>query len=141
MCTMGEAGVTQGLAVYPTQLEFMTARLGGRTTSLVVLFDEPQLAAFPDLDLMEARGWPISSEQAYPVAFLNHGPESLELPSRSDLQMLTAALSMIPQLVKNPLQPVVKIDPQGQALTLTSQLEIFNMASKPTAGSKKGKKK
>ncbi len=141
MCTMGEAGVTQGLAVYPTQLDFATARRGGRTTSLVVLFDEPQLAAFPDLDLMEARGWPISSEQAYPVAFLNHGPHSLELPSRSDIQMLTAALRMIPQLVKNPLQPVVTTDAQGQPLTLSPQLEIFNMASKPTSGSKKGKKK
>ena len=114
----------------------MAARRGGRTKSLVVLFDEPQLAAFPDLDLIEAHQWPVSSEQAYPVAYLTHGPESLELPSRSDIQMLTAALHLIPRLVKNPLQPVVTTDPQGKLLTLSTQLEIFNMPAKTSASSK-----
>ena len=141
MCTMGEAGVTQGLSVFPSRREFDTARRGGKTPSLVVLFDEPQLAAFPDLDLIEAHGWPVSGEQAYPVAYQTQGPETLELPSRSDIQMLTAALRMIPQLIQNPLEPVITTDPLGRELSLTCQLQVMDLPDSRPSGSRTGSPK
>lgn len=141
MCAMGEAGLTQGLAVYATQREFEKARTGGKARSLVVLFDEPQLAAFSDLDRIEDHHWPLSSEQAYPVAFQSEGPLSLECPTRSDIQMLTAALSMIPQVIQNPLQPVVQTNAQGRTLTMVAQTDIVFLPGSPAPSPKKGRKK
>ena len=141
MCTMGEAGVTQGLSVFPSRKEFDAASRGGRTNSLVVLFDEPQLAAYSDLDLIEAHGWPVSSEQAYAVALLTHGPGSLELPSRSDIQMLTAALRMIPQLILKPQEPVIATDPMGRELSLACQLHVIHLPERRPTGSRTGSPK
>ena len=66
---------------------------------------------------------------------------TMEPPIREDIRMLTEALRMLPQVVKQQGQTLTWSDPQGREMTMSCQPVIVVMPGRPGAKPTKGKPK
>ena len=73
-------------------------------TWLSVVLEEATSMSYADLDAVEQYGWPVASEQAYPLVLkATPGDDWGELPNASELVWLAAALRVIPDFVNQHL--------------------------------------
>jgi tetratricopeptide (TPR) repeat protein len=101
---LGRTGVQLGLCVYD-DLAITQAILSGTATAdenraLAVCYDEPQIMAAADLQLIDRFGWPIATPEAWPAVMRLQPGRSPQSPSAKELVFLDACLRAIPDFLK-----------------------------------------
>jgi hypothetical protein len=102
---LGRTGVQLGLCVYDDK-EITRAMLAGlarpeENRSLAVCYDEAEIMAAVDLQLIDRLGWPIATPEAWPAVMRlqpHHTPRSA---TATELVFLAACLRAIPDFVKS----------------------------------------
>lgn len=120
---LGRTGVQLGLCVYD-DWEITQANLHGFATAddiraLAVCYDEEQIMAAVDLQLIERLGWPIATPEAWPAAMRLSPRRNPRSPTALELVFLDACLRAIPGFLKSATR--------SQALTVqtgTRDLEL-----------------
>jgi hypothetical protein len=104
---MGNAGIEYGLAAYGSWSVLQAVYAGRRPESLgpgakglAVMYDEITGLPFDDLDDLEAHGWGVAGEQAYPVPVVLPPKDILQRPGVRELGWLEAVLRAIPVFVQ-----------------------------------------
>jgi tetratricopeptide (TPR) repeat protein len=104
---MGQMGMASGLALY-SDLKMLRASTkpghspeehARKTKALSLLYGEQMHTPCPDLDALETHPWPIAGPAAYPWLFRKEKGLKMVLPSRNDVELMTAALTAIPDFV------------------------------------------
>jgi tetratricopeptide (TPR) repeat protein len=100
---LGRTGVTLGLVMFHRREDAMALITGQKEwdelSALSVVFEEDAIMAPADLALVERRGWPIATPEAYPAVMrLEPGRAPLS-PSSDDLVHLEGCLRTIPDFV------------------------------------------
>jgi hypothetical protein len=105
---MGHGGQTYGLAIYRSQDVLRQTYAGtpadqlvGEGTWISLLYGEAVETPFDDLDAIEAYGWPVADEYAYPLPLQMSPSGSVTRPGKSDLLRMEAALLAIPRFVRD----------------------------------------
>lgn len=74
-------------------------RMHERISWFSLVFEEPTLMTFDDLDAAEKYGWPLPEEHIYPVALKTTPTTPWTTPSASEIACLAAGLRVIPDFV------------------------------------------
>jgi hypothetical protein len=108
---MGNAGIEYGLAVYDSWTALQDVYRGGRPRLSgpgarwwAVMYDELTNLPFDDLDGLEAHGWEVAGEQAYPIPAVLSAKKALERPGAQELAWLEALLRALPPFVRDHLR-------------------------------------
>ena len=101
---LGRTGVQLGLCIYD-EWKVMQAILSGNAAAdqnraLAVCYDEPQIMAAVDLQLVERFGWPIATSEAWPAVMRLQPHRSPRSASAAELVFLDACLRAIPDFLK-----------------------------------------
>jgi len=106
LAVMGNAGEAFGLASYesPDDLSLVYSGLdpfllAERISWFSLMFDEPRLMAFEDLDAMEKYDWLVMGELAYPVTMKSVPPGAISPFSAREIAWMAAALRVTPDFV------------------------------------------
>lgn len=78
---------------------------------LSLSFESPEMLPFEDLDAIEAHGWEVANEHAYPFPAI-YRRETIERPGLEELSVFEIALRLIPQFIENNLD-ILESDPQA----------------------------
>lgn len=104
---LGNAGIEYGLAAYSSWSVLQAVYEGRRPESvgrgvkgLAVMYDEITGFPFDDLDDLEAHGWGVAGDQAYPVPAVLPSKDTLQRPGVRELGWLEAVLRAIPVFVR-----------------------------------------
>lgn len=100
---LGRTGVQLGLCIYD-DWEITQAVLRGYATpdenrALAICYDEPEIMAAVDLQLIERLGWPIAAPEAWPAVMRLRGRRTPSSPNTEELVFLDACLRAIPDFL------------------------------------------
>jgi tetratricopeptide (TPR) repeat protein len=100
---LGRTGVTLGLVMFHRCEDAMALIRGQKgwdeLSALSVVFEEDAIMAPTDLALVERRGWPIATPEAYPAVMRLEPGQTPQSPSSDDLVHLEGCLRAIPDFV------------------------------------------
>ena len=100
---LGRTGVTMGLALYRGWNEVLAMLRGHKNneemSGFSIVFDEVAIMAPADLHLVERNGWPICTQEAYPVVMRHEPSRQPQSPRSEDLDYLETCLHVIPDFV------------------------------------------
>ncbi len=103
---MGQGGETYGVAIY-NSLEDLKQIYAGISIEqisqdaswLSVMFDAAPGLSFDDLDAIEANGWPVAGDLAYPLSVKIKLPDLVSSPNLREAALLAAVLRVLPDFV------------------------------------------
>ncbi len=100
---LGRTGVQLGLCIYDNR-EIMQAQLGGYATAdemraLAVCYDEAEIMAAVDLQLIDRLGWPIAAPEAWPAVMRLMPRRTPRSANADELVFLAACLRAIPDFL------------------------------------------
>lgn len=100
---LGRTGVTLGLALYHDWNEVVAMLRGLRdwdeVSGFSIMFDEVSIMAPRDLYLLDRKGWPIATPEAYPVVLHLEPRRQPQPPDREELEYIQCCLRIIPDFV------------------------------------------
>ena len=101
---LGRTGVQLGLCVYD-DWEITQATLSGYATpdenrALAVCYDEPEIMAAVDLQLIDRLGWPIATPEAWPAVMRLQRRRTPRSPNAEELVFLDACPRTIPDFLR-----------------------------------------
>jgi len=101
---LGRTGVQLGLCVYDdwetTQATLCGYAVDGQMRALAVCYDEAEIMAAVDLQLIERLGWPIASPEAWPAVMRLAPGRTPRAASAKELVFLDACLRAVPDFLK-----------------------------------------
>lgn len=128
---LGNAGVQEGLAVYADWATLERLLLGAGPDellrahgSLALWFGDVTEVPFDDLDALQAHGWEIAGENAYPIPVRLAPGDQTVRPGADDLRWLEGALRAIPLIVSANLRPAGR----GEFAPFTASVAVPTLA-------------
>jgi len=123
---MGHGGETFGLAVYDSWADLqllyglpIPEMAFGRIKATSLLYDEIMAIPFADLDMIEACGWEVAGDEAYPIPITMSRSGHVGRPGQQDILWLEAVLRAIPVFVRDYLRPSEgRLQPAEATLTV-----------------------
>ncbi len=109
---LGQSGEFYGLSLY-TSISDVAAILSRRDTTkpldppvtwVSLIFSEPALMPFEDLDAIEQYGFPVAGETAYPLVIKPTNDDFGNSPSAADVAWVAAALRTLPVFISEHIQ-------------------------------------
>ena len=108
---LGSGGDTFGLVSYESLDDIYTVYSPTRTRDAAdavpwfsLIFEEPRIMSFYDLDAIEKYQWPVAAESAYPVAIKTvPGTGTFTMLTANEIAWLAAALRAIPDFITHHL--------------------------------------
>jgi len=102
---LGRTGVQMGLCIYDdwkiTQSMLAGDASPDENRALAVCFDEAEVMAAVDLQLIERKGWPIATPEAWPAVLRVKPGQSPVSANAAELTFLEACLRAIPDFIKS----------------------------------------
>jgi tetratricopeptide (TPR) repeat protein len=125
---MGAGGVEYGLAIYNKWRDF--ERIYAGADQLLAVIPSGGMKAlnyvpitevpFPDLEAIEAYGWPLPDEGIYAVPLVITRDGEAKRPTRAELEWYESALLAIPHFVESNLQ----LDDTGEPVPGSATIEV-----------------
>ncbi|MEZ6128148.1 MAG: hypothetical protein R3C59_05675 [Planctomycetaceae bacterium] len=125
---MGRTGVQLGLCIYDdwkALRAILNENSTRQTRAIAVCYDEPQIMAAVDLQLVERFGWPIATSEAWPAVMKLEPRRTPRSVSGTDLVFLDACLRAIPDFLQGQSASI-----QQDVMTGTDSVQL-HMAWKP----------
>ena len=137
---MGNAGVEYGLAMYLTweDIQQMFSPLDSpmesmpKTGAHSMFYERIEQLPFDDLGALEAHGWEVAGDEAYPIPVVIERGEGARRPDLIDLLWYEAALRAIPITLRDQLRP----DGQGDYQPIETLIEVTTHAGPIQVGVK-----
>ncbi|HZW04244.1 MAG TPA: hypothetical protein VFF68_09975 [Anaerolineaceae bacterium] len=125
---LGNAGIQYGLSVYWSieQMQRVYAQTGDEHDSLpaeglhALFYEGMNAVAFADLEAMEAYGWPVAGETAYPMPVILYPGGGIDRPGAEQLQWYESLLLALPEIVRHHLHA----DSLGELAPLDTEITV-----------------